>query len=270
MPVLPPRHNLLLNRSILVACSAKKMSTLSDGLRALGASVTPFPVIEIREIEDKVQMDNALDSLERYDWIIFTSAYGATYFSQRFHERKIQSNVLKELKICAIGPATESTLKELGFKVDMVPTRFVAEGVVEALETCYGGLGGITGSRILIPRAKFARDVLPDTLTAAGAGVDIVPFYQTVKATLDKKTILQLKAETPDLIVFTSSSTVKNMVEIMGHTAGKNLLRKSTVAAIGPITVNTVESFGKHVEIVPKQSTIVSLIQAIEDYYSGQ
>jgi len=260
-------HNPLHNKTILVACSAKKVSTLSDGLMALGAEVTPIPVIEIRDIDDKSPLDNALTSLDKYAWIIFTSAHGASYFSQRFHERKISRNALEKSKICAIGPATESILKDLGFDVDLVPDRFVAEGVVEALENYYGDLNGLAGNRILLPRAKIARDVLPDTLKAAGAYVDIVPCYQTVKAELNEETIRRLTAEIPDMIVFTSASTVKNMVEILGHTAGKNMLQKSTVAAIGPITADTVASYGKHAEIIPRESTIASLLQSIKEHY---
>jgi len=267
MPADHSLPNLLRNKSILVACSAKKISMLSVGLKELGATITPLPVIEIRDIDDKGPLDYALSSIDRYSWIIFTSAHGAFYFSQRFHERKISRNALKKSKICAIGPATESILKELGFNVDLVPARFVAEGVVEALGKYYGGLKGLAGSRILLPRAKIARDVLPDTLKAAGAYVDIVPCYQTVKAELNEETIRRLTAEIPDMIVFTSASTVKNMVEILGHTAGKNMLQKSTVAAIGPITADTVASYGKQAEIIPRESTIASLIQSIKEHY---
>jgi uroporphyrinogen III methyltransferase/synthase len=270
MPADPFLNKPLGNRSIWVACSAKKISVLSDGLRELGASVIPLPVIEIRDVEDKGPLDHALASIGTYTWIIFTSVHGVTYFSKRLHELRINRDILKESKICAIGPATESTLKEHGFEVSLVPSRFVAEGVVEALEDYCGGLKGLAGRRILLPRAKTARDVLPDALKEAGAHVNVVPCYETVKAELKMETIGRLTAEVPDLIVFTSSSTVKNMLEILGHTIGKNILCKATVAAIGPITADTLASYDKRVEIVPKESTIASLIQSIKKYYSRQ
>jgi uroporphyrinogen III methyltransferase/synthase len=268
MPADPFLNKPLGNRSIWVACSAKKISLLSDELRELGADVTPFPVIEIRDIDNKGPLDRALASIGTYTWIIFTSVHGVTYFSKRFHELRINRDVLKKLKICAIGPATGSALKELGFEVNLVPARFVAEGVVEALGKYCGGMKGLAGSRILLPRAKTARDVLPLALKEAGAHVNIVTCYQTVKAELNGETIRRLTAEVPDLIVFTSSSTVKNMLELLGHTMGKNILRKATVAAIGPITADTVASYDKRVEIVPQESTIASLIQSIKKYYS--
>jgi uroporphyrinogen III methyltransferase/synthase len=260
----------LRDKTVLVACSAKKMSVLADGLRALGARVLLFPIIEIRDIEDKSRMNEALASLNQYAWIVFTSAHGVTRFAHQFHQRRIRREILNDVKICAIGPATAKSLQENGFRVDLVPERFVAEGVIEALETCSGGLRSLSGRRILIPRAKEARDVLPNALAAAGASVDIVVCYQTVKAEVSDEEIRRFTDETPDLLVFTSSSTVKNTMEVLGYDAGKKLLEKSAVAAIGPITADTVESFDKSVEIIPKESTIASLIRAIEEYFSQQ
>ncbi len=246
------------------------MSALVDGLRASGAEVLPFPVIEIRDIEDKGPLDQALASLSKYSWIIFTSAHGVLYFSKRFDEREINRDTLRNIKVCAIGPATEKTLKERGFKTDLVPEFFVAEGVIESLGKYCGGLDNLAGQHILIPRAKEARNELPDALVSAGAHVDIVVCYQTVRATLSEKDIAAFTEEIPDMVIFTSSSTVKYTMEVLGPASGKKLLEKSTVAALGPITANTVESFGKQVEIVPKQSTIISLIRSIGEYYSKQ
>lgn len=260
----------LLNKTALVACSAKKMSPLADGLRALNATVLPFPIIEIRDIEDKRPLDDALASLDKYAWIIFTSAHGVTFFCRRFSERNIHKDVLENIKICAIGTATADTLRENGFRTDLIPDIFVAEGVLEALGKYCGNLKNLAGQHILIPRAKVARNELPDSLAAAGAHVDIVVCYQTVRPELNENELFRFTTPTPDLTVFTSSSTVKNTMEALGTAAGLKLLKETTVAAIGPITANTVESFGKQVEIVPKESTIVSLISSIEEYFSQQ
>jgi len=260
----------LRDRKIFVACSEKKMSALVEGLRASGATVLPFPIIEIRGIEDKRPLDQALGSLHKYAWIIFTSAHGVLYFSKRFHERALDKDLLSDTKICAIGPATAKTLRENGFRIDLIPELFIAEGVLEALGRYCGGLKTLAGRNILIPRAKEARNELPEALLKAGAHVDIVVCYQTVRAEMSQEDIAAFTAETPDMVVFTSSSTVKFTMEILGPGSGKKLLQKSTVAAIGPVTADTVESFGKHVEIVPKESTIVSLIHSIEEYYNRQ
>lgn len=260
----------LRGKTVLVACSAGKRPALLHGLQEAGARVLHFPIIEIRDIEDKQPLDRALDTLNKYAWIVFTSVYGVIYFSRRFYGRNISRDALNNtVKICAIGPATEKSLRENGFKADLVPDRFVAEGVIEALKSYCGGCRSLAGCSILLPRAKEARDILPNALAAAGAQVDIAVCYETVKAELNEEEIRRFVTDTPDLVVFTSSSTVKHTMDALGYDAGKNLLEKTTVAAIGPITANTVESFGKHVEIIPEEYTIASLIHAIKKYYSG-
>ena len=258
------------NRTILVACSAKKMVELASGLEAMGGTVLPFPVIEAQAIEDTHLLDNALDSLREYSWIIFTSAYGVHFFMKRLKERGIGLNSDFIPAICAIGPATDAALEEYGWKTTLLPKRFIAEGVLDALDEHYGGLPHLAGRRILLPRAKEAREILPDTLSAAGVQVDVVPCYQTVRAEIDENILQKLREKTPDLLVFTSSSTIRNMIEILGHEQVIRMLMDSTVAVLGPVTGETAASYGKSVEIIPNTHTIVNLLKAIGDYYSGQ
>jgi uroporphyrinogen III methyltransferase/synthase len=204
--------------------------------------------------------------LERYAWIIFTSSYGVTFFLQRMQERGISRHSLSDPKICAVGPATARTLKEFDISVALIPRQFVAEGVLQALEQYHGGLQNLSGRRILLARAKEARDVLPDALRAAGAQVDVVSCYQTVKAELDDTAIRKLKAKMPEIVVFTSSSTVRNLIEILGIDIWETMRKESTVAALGPVTAATVESFGKRASILPKENTVASLIDAIRHW----
>lgn len=257
-------------KKIVVACSANKMSALADGLAEYGSHVVPFPVIEIKGLSDTEALDEALSSLNRYDWIIFTSVHGVIYFFRRFRELLPEKGVPESLKFCVIGPATEKALNENGFKADLLPERYVAEGVVEALALYSEGLDNLAGRHILLPRAKTARDVLPKALAEAGAQVEIIVCYQTVRAEPDQELVRNMTENPPDLFVFTSSSAVKNTLEIFGIAEGKRLLHHSTVASIGPVTSETLESFGKQVEIIPKESTIESLILAIREYYSSR
>ncbi len=260
----------LLNRTALLVCSGKKIGELQSGLEALGACVLPLPVLEPREIEDNEPLDKALASLEEYSWIIFTSGYGVEFFLKRLQERRTKDVMERLPKICTVGPATAKTLAESGMEVALIPDNFVAEGVIQALGEYHGGLQRLSGCRILIPRALQARDVLPNALSAAGALVDIVPCYRTVRADVDAGIIRQIQTKRPDLIVFTSSSAVRNLVDILGSEKGEATLRKSTIAVIGPITAKTVASFGKRVDIVPAESTIASLLVSIREYYSRQ
>ncbi len=267
LPAPDSSSKLLLNRTILVACSAKKMVELAAGLQAMGGSVLPFPAIEPRALEDKHLLDQALASLRGYSWIIFTSEYGVRFFMQRMDECEIRLDTQSPPKICTIGPATTRALKEFGYETHLMPKHFVAEGVLDALGRYHGGIQHVAGQRFLLPRAKEARALLPDTLTAAGAQVDVVPCYQTVQAEIDPDIVKRCLETRPDLMVFTSSSTIQYMVEIFGSEAGERMLLESTIAVIGPITAKTAESFGKRVEIVPKQNTIAALIEAIRQYY---
>ncbi len=270
MPMYVARSKPLLNKTIFAACSSKKMADLMSGLQALGGIVVPLAVIEAKEIDDKGALDEALLSLDKYSWIIFTSAYGVAFFAKRLDELGIHINRKTGQKICAIGPATARELKEYGLEATLIPEQYVAEGVLKALNQYCGGIKNLAGLHILIPRALEARDLLPNTLVDAGALVDVVPCYQTLKSELEETAIRQLRLIAPDLIVFTSSSTIKNLLAILGQEYGKNLLSNSTVAVLGPITAKTAESFGKTAEIVPKDNTVTSLLDAIREYYGAR
>jgi uroporphyrinogen III methyltransferase / synthase len=260
----------LLNKRIFAVCSSKKMSDLVNGLEKMGGRVVQLPVIEAKEIDDKRALDEALSSLEKYSWIIFTSAYGVSFFARRLEELGIPRDGIHKPKICAVGPATARTLKEYGFESALVPEKYVAEGVLQALDKFCGGLRSLAGQHVLLPRALEARDVLPNTLAEAGAQVHVVPCYQNIRAELDEAVIRQISGTVPDLVVFTSSSTVKNLLAILGQECGKKLLLNSTVAVLGPITAKTAESFGKQAEIIPKENTVASLLDAVREYYSSE
>jgi len=246
------------------------MAQLVAGIESMGGNALPFPVIEAQEIDDKHLLDEALASLHEYAWIIFTSAYGVSFFMQRLNELGMSASIIKIPKICAIGPATARAVKEFGYDVELIPQNYVAEGVIQALGEYHGGLQSLAGQRILIPRAKEAREVLPEALAAAGARVDVAPCYQTVRIEPEVTVLRQLRDRAPDLIIFASSSAIRNLIDILGQEDGKGTLQRSTVAVIGPITFRTAESFGKRPEIVPQENTIESLLEAIRTYYCSR
>jgi uroporphyrinogen III methyltransferase / synthase len=263
------------HRTVVAACSASKIEALQQGLEAMGARVVPLVVIEPRELDSTRRLDDAISSLSAYSWIIFTSVHGVSFFMKRWHElRDLQDGVPdfnreRFPSICAIGPATASALAPFGLEALLVASEFVAEGVYEALAAYHGGVEKLSGLRVLIPRAEEARDFLPDALMAAGVHVDVVACYRTARAAVDHATIASILKKKPDLMVFTSASSIRNMIELIGREEGEKLLAESTVAVIGPVTGKTAESFGKHADIVPDQSTIPALLRAIEDYYKG-
>jgi uroporphyrinogen III methyltransferase/synthase len=258
----------LYNRKILVACSAKKMVELVKGLEAMGGDVLPVPVIEAQEIEDKKLLDKALSILPDYAWIIFTSAYAVAFFMQRMNERATGADIPAMPKICAIGPATAAAIAEAGYRVDLIPEQYVAEGILEALSRYCGGIEHLAGCRILLPRAQEARELIPEALRAAGAHVDVVPCYRTVCGEMDPSIVQRLRRNSPDLIVFTSSSTIRNVIKILGTEHGTSMLQQSTVAVLGPVTAITAASYGKRAEIVPNENTIPALLEAVREYFS--
>ena len=178
-------------------------------------------------------MDEAIDKLTTYNWLIFTSANGVQFFFERLREKQKDIRDLKGIKICCIGPATARQIEDKGIKVDLVPAQFIAEGILQSFAAM-----NLKDKKILIPRAAKARDVLPEGLKKLGASVDVVSAYQTVNSGKKKDDLAALISDNKvDIITFTSSSTVTNFVEIMGRDF--KLPAHIDVACIGPVTAAT-------------------------------
>jgi uroporphyrinogen III methyltransferase/synthase len=223
--------------------------------------VIPFPVIRIAPPESWEELDRALDRLEDYRWIIFTSANGVAFFFRRLRERGLDIRDLKGMRVAAIGPATASAVEALGIRVDLVPDAFVSEGVVKA----FAGKD-LRGSRVLLPRAKEARDVIPEGLAGMGAACDIATAYRTVRSDRNASELAPLfDAEKIDAITFTSPSTVKNFLRIMGP--GFHLPAKVRIACIGPVTEAAARKAGLPVDILQERYTIPGLVDALAAFF---
>ncbi len=251
----------------VAACSALKAEKLAAGLNELGAEVFIFQAIEVRELTDNASLNSALMKLHEYAWIIFTSVHAVRVVSRRMKALGLEGQRIIHGQICAVGPATAAALREDGFTVALVPKDHAAEGIVEAFAGRPEGLRGVQGKKVLLPRAREARDVLPEALTAAGASVDIIPCYETVIGHPDEKLLSALRGGAPDLLVFTSSSTVTNFIEILGEDAARPVLSKACVAALGPVVAGTLVSFGRKPDILPRTSTIENLLESIAAHF---
>jgi uroporphyrinogen-III synthase len=253
---MTPRK-LLAGVRVLVTRGAAQAAELSTLLRAQGATVIEIPAIEVRQIPRPMKLDVALAVLATYDWLILTSVNGVEAFFRRMQQRRVSSSALAGLKIAAIGPATRRAIEERGGRVAVVPREYVAEAVVAALRD------RVRGKRVLLVRAKVARDVIPRELTRAGATVDVVEAYETV---IPKGSAARLRAvmrdeqQRPDVVTFTSSSTVKNFMAMLGD---KALLRGLRAASIGPVTSATLRQLGMKPGIEAKQYTMEGLVRAI-------
>ena len=223
----------------------------------------PFPTIEIREPDAWEALDQAIRNIGCYQWLIFTSVNGVQNFFARCRQLRRDLRDLKGIRIATIGPASERAVSDLGLHVEILPNEFKAEGLVESLK---GKV--LKGTRILIPRAKVARDVLPEELRKQGAQWRCEA-YQTVIPDTGREHLLELIGERPlDLIVFTSSSTVLNLADMVKPDSLSSFLPKTAVAAIGPITAKTVVELGLQVDVQPRQYSLPLLVEAILKFFS--
>ena len=258
----------LTGRTIVITRALAQADDFSAELQNYGAAVVLCPTIEIGEPDSYERLDEAIDDLYGYDWLIFTSVNGVDYFFRRLDSRGRHISDLDELRICAIGEATAERLNDLHVHVDVIPDEFKAEGVFEALKSFVGGVAGLSNLNLLIPRASVARDYLPRALEQVGARVDVVPAYRTsLPANLDRGRIAAMLSGGADCIAFTSSSTVKNLAQLFDTQDLSEPLSGVTVACIGDITATTAAAYGLTVEIQPDQFTIPALARSIADYF---
>jgi uroporphyrinogen III methyltransferase/synthase len=260
----------LAGRTIVITRAQSQAEEFVSELERYGAEVVVCPTIEIRELESYERLDEAIDHLYGYDWLIFTSVNGVDYFFQRLKVSKRETTDLDELKVCAIGEATAERLRELHVHVDVIPEEFKAEGVFAALERFVGGPAALKNLNVLVPRASVARDYLPKALEEAGARVDVVPAYRTsLPENLDRGRVAAMLSGGADCIAFTSSSTVRNLAQLFDTQDLSSALAGVVIACIGDITATTAAGYGLRVDIQPQQFTIPSLARAIAAYFSS-
>jgi len=256
-------------RTVVVTRAASQAAELTTLLESLGANVIVCPTIEIREPNNYERLDEALDHLYGYDWLIFTSTNGVEYFNKRLLARKLKLEDLDEIRVCAIGQRTAEKLHDAHVHVDLVPSLSTAEGVFAALSEFVGGNEHLHGLNILLPRALVGRDVLPKALEEAGVRVDVVPAYQTVlPENFDRGRLRAMLAGSGDCIAFTSPSTIKNLAKLFDTTDLANALPGVVIACIGPVTASAAAEYGLRVDIQPQEQTAKDLAAAIAEYYS--
>ena len=244
---------------ILTTRASKQSGGLSAPLREMGAEVVEIPTIEIKPPSSYKALDAALKNIAKYDWLILTSVNGVDALFARLKKLRITPDKLAHLQVAAIGPATQREIEKQGLKVAVTPDRYVAEAVVEALK------GKTEGKRVLLVRAKVARDVLPIELKKNGAKVDVAEAYEThvpkgAKAKLNR--LFSNDTSRPDIVTFTSSSTATNFLALLekDHWHG---LREIWLASIGPVTSDTLRQAGFKPNIEALEYTMEGLALAI-------
>jgi len=258
----------LAGRTIVITRARPQADEFVAELERYGARVIVCPTIEIADPESFERLDEALNHLYGYDWLVFTSVNGVDHFLRRLQATGHALSEIDEVKVCAIGEATAERLTDAHIHVDVIPREFKAEGVFDALVDFVGERAALRGLNFLIPRAAVARDFLPRALEEAGARVDLVAAYRTVlPGDTDRGRITAMLAAGTDCIAFTSSSTVRNLAQLLDNQDLSSTLKGVAVACIGDVTAQTAVEHGLQVDIQPEQFTIPALARAIAEYF---
>ncbi|HZO78669.1 MAG TPA: uroporphyrinogen-III C-methyltransferase [Solirubrobacteraceae bacterium] len=230
--------------AVAVTRARAQSSGLAHRLRQLGAEVVESPAIRI------VPIDGPAPEVDRYDLVCLTSPNGVQLLFQRLARAGRDARALAGARVAAIGPGTAAALRGHGVIADVVPERFVAEALVEALET-------VPVRRALVARAMGARDVLPDALRARGAEVDVLELYETVAQPLSEAQLAAVKRA--DYLTFTSSSTVRFLIA----SAGSSVAESARIVSIGPVTSATLREHGLEPDVEARRHDIDGLVSAL-------
>ena len=284
----PAAKQALTGVRVLVGRARHQAGVLCSELRRLGAEVLEIPFIEIRKPRSFRPLDSALKSLDSYDWLILTSVNGVEAMWQRLEKLRIPVRkhgghkstrrtagkktgaafaAERQLRIAAIGPATRKAIEHRGLTVDVMPKEYVAESVVRSLRR------RVRGKSVLLVRAKVARDVIPRELRKAGAHVDVVEAYETVVPESSRRrlqAVLKNPRKRPGVVTFTSSSTVKNFMELLNKGPQPKLLDGIQTASIGPVTSATLRQVRLPVDIEAREFTIPGLVSALVDVITSR
>ncbi|NJB68275.1 uroporphyrinogen III methyltransferase/synthase [Desulfobaculum xiamenense] len=252
----------LLGKGVVVTRAREQASGFADILREQGACVMQFPTISINALPDYAEVREAIGGIDSYDWVVFTSVNGVRHFWNVLESMNLDTRVLGGRKVAAIGPATAEELALRGIRADFVPDKYVAEHVVEGLIA--RGVG--QGTKVLVPRARVAREVLPDELRKVGAEVRILPVYETgLNESGPEALVKRLEAGEVDFVTFTSSSTVENFFRLLPPDELRKHQPRVKLACIGPVTAKTLEGFGFTPDIQPEDYTIPALARALAE-----
>ena len=258
----------LFGKRVLVTRAREQAAALADRLADLGAEPIEFPTIRIAPADDYGPLDAACAAVDSFDWIVLTSVNGVESFMDRLLAGPRDVRSLSGVRLCAIGPATAARLQRYGVKVDVMPGEHRAEAAFDALRQA----DELMGRRVLLPRAELAREALAAALRAAGADVTEATAYRTVLASGGDggpdayKLLLDQEV---DVVTFTSASTVRNFVAILGAGPAADLLGTTRVAAIGPVTAEAARQLGIETRIMPSTYTIPALVDAIASHFTG-
>lgn len=247
---------------VLVTRTADQAAAFSQKLREAGFTPVEFPAIQLEPLPWG-PLDRALATLERFDWLIFTSGNAVEFFLRRVDELALSLEKLP--RIATVGAATAQLLTERGIAIAYTPDEFVGTELVL-------GLGDLTSQKVLLPRAKIGRPEIADLLQERGAKLTEVALYDTVTAVPTPTAWTQLNQGFA-AITFTSPSSVRNFGKIMADNRDKltmpleKMLRQALIVCIGPITAEAAAAAGLPAALVPDEYTIDGMVQQLKNAF---
>lgn len=250
----------LTDKRILVTRPRAQAEEFAVALMAEGAQPIFFPVIEIIPLDDFSLLDNALHTLDQYDWLILTSIHGVDIFFKRLKFLKI-TRIPRHLQVAVIGSKTASHLSNHGVKPNFIPEEYAAEAILSGLKE------SVSGKRFLLPQSDLAREILAKELRSCGGIVDDIIAYHTKTVHPDSSVIDALRSGM-DVITFASPSSVKGFLNILNKCNFKlrDLPGNPLVACIGPVTASAAREAGFIVDIEAKEHTITGLTTALKNF----
>ncbi len=264
-----PINQPLLGRTILVAPSGN--GELATELTRHGARVLAWPQIEIIEPDDYRALDEAIQNLFGYDWLVFANTNAAGFFLRRLQNPGNEISELDVLRVCAINAATRQQLEESHVHVDLVPETFATDGVMAALETFNGGRDSLRGLNFLLPGAVVSRDYLRQAIEDAGARVDVVSAYRTAGSHNSELVQLGVLLDGGgiDCVAFTSPSNVLSFSQLLDTNDLSRLLKEVAVACVDDNVARTAAEFGLREHTVPTEPGVAALVSALTAHLGG-
>lgn len=260
----------LFGRRVLVTRPREQAAEMVGLLEALGAEAIEAPMIRIVPPESFDALDAACATIGRFDWVVFSSANAVEAFMQRLMESPRDLRALGHIRLCAVGPATTERLARYGLKVDLIPAEYRADAIAHA----FSESGDVHGLNVLIPRADVGREIVGDELRRQGAHVTEVVAYRTALVDPGREgepdVYRMLLDRQLDVVTFASPSSVRSFIRAVGTDQAADLLRGTTVGAIGPVTAEAATQFGIRTTIMPAQYTVPAFVEAIAHHFQGR
>lgn len=257
----------LAGRTILVSPD-NRHAELTTELERYGARVLTWPKLDLRALANCEALDESIENLFGYDWLIFRNVNAVDFFLRRFQELGHEISELDSLRVCGVGEEAVYKLEASQVHVDVIPDRLSSQAAFSAIETYAGGRDAFRGFTFLIPGAAASRDDLPEALQDAGARVDLVTTYRTCSA--NDPALARINALVTgggiDCVAFTTSAEVREFAAVFDTNDLNRRVDGIAVGCIDEATVQTIAGFSLTADIVPKESTVPALAQAIGFY----